>query len=177
MAVLKLVKPDLKYRTPYLEMLEEWHSAGEEPHPWVLEVDPTDFKALVEKLENFSRGIDVPSDYVPSSAFWAYDQESRQIVGAVNIRHYLNDFLLRIGGHIGYGVRPGERRKGYAARILALALEECRKLKLTKVMLGCYKDNLGSVKTILKNGGVLENEIMEEESGKIVQRYWIDLNS
>ena len=94
-------------------------------------------------------------------------------MGAVNIRHSLNDYLLQYGGHIGDGIRPSERRKGYATGMIGLALEECRRLGIRKVLMVCDKDNIGSARSILKNGGVLENEV--EEEGKLKQRYWITL--
>lgn len=77
------------------------------------------------------------------------------------------------GGHIGDGVRPSERRKGYATEIIRLALQECKKLGLDRVLITCHKDNIGSVKSIVKNGGILENEVLE--GGKPLQRYWVDL--
>ena len=95
------------------------------------------------------------------------------IVGAVNIRHYLNESLLLNGGHIGDGVRPSERRKGIATGMISLALEECRKLGIEKVLMVCDKDNIGSAKSIVNNGGVLENEIVVD--GVVEQRYWIDI--
>lgn len=95
------------------------------------------------------------------------------MVGAVNIRHCLNDHLLLCGGHIGDGIRPSERRKGYATQMIGLALEECRKIGIKKVLMVCDKDNIGSAKSIIRNGGILENEVIE--NGKIKQRYWIDL--
>ena len=110
---------------------------------------------------------------VPDSTFFCLDVERDIMVGAVNIRHYLNDNLLHFGGHIGDGVRPSERRKGIATRMIALALEECRTLGIYMVLMVCNKDNIGSGKSIINNGGILENEI--EADGSIVQRYWIDL--
>ena len=95
------------------------------------------------------------------------------MVGAVNIRHDLNDYLLKYGGHIGDGIRPSERRKGYATEMIRLALEECRKLGLTRVLVTCDKNNIGSAKSIIRNGGILENEVLEK--GVIKQRYWIAL--
>ena len=95
------------------------------------------------------------------------------MVGAVNIRHDLNDYLLKYGGHIGDGIRPSERRKGYATEMIRLALEECRKLGLTRVLMTCDKNNIGSAKSIIRNGGILENEVLEK--GVIKQRYWIAL--
>ena len=95
------------------------------------------------------------------------------MVGAVNIRHRLNETLLRNGGHIGDGVRPSERKKGIATKMIALALEKCKELGIKKVLMVCDKDNIGSAKSIINNGGVLENEI--EADGVINQRYWIDI--
>ncbi len=101
------------------------------------------------------------------------DEDRDTMVGAVNIRHYLNEYLLKYGGHIGDGIRPSERRKGYVTKMISLALEECKKLGMDKVLLVCDKDNIGSVKSIINNGGVLENEVLKE--GKLIQRYWIML--
>jgi len=80
---------------------------------------------------------------------------------------------LNYGGHIGYGIRPSERKKGYATKMLELALALCRQKGMEKVLLTCDKGNIGSAKTMSKNGAVLENEV--EENGKTVQRYWITL--
>ena len=77
------------------------------------------------------------------------------------------------GGHIGDGIRPSERRKGYATKMIGLALEECKKLGLDKVLMVCDKNNVGSAKSIMNNGGVLENEVVV--NGVTEQRYWIDL--
>lgn len=108
---------------------------------------------------------------VPASTLLAWDGGA--LVGMVDIRHRLNDYLLQFGGHIGYSVHPAFRRRGYATQMLALALEECRRLKLKRVLVTCFRDNTASSRTIVKNGGVLENEVYED--GEAVQRYWIDL--
>lgn len=113
----------------------------------------------------------VRAGLVPATTFLAMDGE--RLVGMIDIRHRLNGYLLNFGGHIGYSVRREERQKGYAAGMLALALEECRRLGLERVLVTCDKDNLASARTILRNGGVLENEV--EEDGETVQRYWIKL--
>ena len=109
---------------------------------------------------------------MPDSTYFALDKDRDTIVGAVNIRHRLNERLLLNGGHIGDGIRPSERRKGYATKMIALALEKCRELNIRKVLMVCDKDNIASAKSIIKNGGVLENEIVVD--GVTEQRYWID---
>ena len=111
---------------------------------------------------------------VPDSVFFLLDEDRNRLLGAVNIRHYLNEYLLQEGGHIGDGIRPSERRKGYATEMIRLALIECRKLGIDKVLIVCDKDNIGSAKSIINNGGVLENEIVNSD-GVIEQRYWISL--
>jgi predicted acetyltransferase len=81
--------------------------------------------------------------------------------------------LLLNGGYIGDGVRPSERRRGIATKMIALALDECRKLGMERVLMVCDKENVGSAKSIQNNGGILENEI--EVDGVVEQRYWIEL--
>ena len=99
--------------------------------------------------------------------------DNKKLIGMLSIRHDLPDELVEKYGHIGYGVRPSERRKGYATRILSYALKECKKLGLDKVILGCYKKNIGSAKTIIKNGGKLIRE--EDYIKQVNDNYTINL--
>lgn len=108
---------------------------------------------------------------VPSDTYFVKRVSDNTIVGMVNIRHILNDYLLEYGGHIGYCVRPTERNKGYATKILELSIDKCRELGIEKVLLVCDKGNIASAKTIQNNCGVLENEVIDD--GEIIQRYWI----
>ncbi|MEG0873360.1 MAG: GNAT family N-acetyltransferase [Clostridia bacterium] len=173
--MLKLVKPSIDYKNQYIEMMKEWESTGEKIIPASIRKDYTNFTTMLKEFYNESNGI-VPQGYVAATTLWAYDDETNKIVGAVNIRHTLNESLLKNGGHIRDGVRPSERRKGYATKMIQLALNECEKLGITKVLMVCYKDNIGSAKSIQKNGGILENEIVAND-GKIEQRYWIYLEN
>lgn len=102
-------------------------------------------------------------------------EEDRKIVGVIQIRHYFNAYLEKYGGHIGYSTAPSERRKGYAEMMLKMALPKCRELGMDKVLITCMKDNEGSRRTILKNGGIYESTVYEPNSGIYLERYWIVL--
>lgn len=169
--MLQLVKLEAKYRPLLEDMMAEWLAAGEEIIPGAIaKHDYHDFDAYLLGLD-----IKEPTpNRVPNSTFFALDTERERLIGAVSIRHWLNDALLRRGGHIGDGVRPSERRKGYGRAIVGLALEKCREMGITRVLMTCDKNNVASAKAIQKNGGLLENEI--EDQGKIFQRYWISLD-
>lgn len=172
---LKLVRLSHDYRKQLEEMLEEWtafNATHEANHsPWaIFKNDYHDFDGYLENLD-FN---ELKDGHVPTSTFFALDTERNIFVGAINIRHQLNERLLLNGGHIGDGVRPSQREKGYATEIIRLGLRECKKLGIDKVLMVCDKENIGSRKSITRNGGILENEI--EVDGKIEQRYWIDLS-
>lgn len=167
---LILVKAEEKYKEQITKMMDEWTASGEKIVPYAIrKADYHDFDNYIASLEL----KDVHDGKVPDSTFFCMDTDRNIVVGAVNIRHYLNEDLLRNGGHIGGGVRPSERRKGIATKIISLALKECRKLRISKVLMVCDKDNIGSAKSIINNGGILENEIICD--GVIEQRYWIEL--
>jgi predicted acetyltransferase len=128
----------------------------------------------LEVLEEQERGVRLPPNHVPSTFLFAFKGE--RIIGRVSIRHLLNDFLLRVGGHIGYVVVPEFRRQGHATAILQLALHFAHdKLGLDHVLVTCDDDNIGSIKTIENNGGVLENLVSGPDLDKPKRRYWIDV--
>lgn len=171
---LRLIRPDKRFKEQYLDLIAEWKNSGDSFIPWNLTLDPTDFEGHIDRLDAFSRGEDLEEGFVPSSAYWLVDEEER-ILGSIDIRHALNDQLRFRGGHIGYGIRPSERRKGLAGVMLSLALDICRQMGISHVLITCSKENKGSVKTILKNGGVLESEDWDPHQHEIFQRYFITL--
>lgn len=172
---VRLIKLTKEYHAQLSEVIEEWKADPEfiqgNRSPWaIFRNDDHDFDFYVEHLE-----VREPKDgMVPDSVFFLLDVDRDRLLGAVNIRHSLNDYLLQFGGHIGDGIRPSERRKGYATEMIRLALMECRKLGIDRVLMICDKDNIASAKSIIKNGGILENEFVDE-NGNTEQRYWIEL--
>ncbi len=173
---VRLIKLTKEYEKQLGEMIDEWredqikNNTDRSPYA-IFKNDYHDFDHYLEELDcKVETGR-----MVPSSVFFLLDIDRDRLIGAVDIRHYLNERLLRDGGHIGDGVRPSERRKGYATEMIRLALIECGKLGINKVLMICNKDNIGSAKSIIRNGGVLENEITDPD-GVTEQRYWITLS-
>lgn len=170
---IELIRLTPQYREQLFEMLTEWKADIENnrtnPSPYaIFRNDFHDFDYYLQNLETKEGNAD---GYVPDTTLFCLDKDRNIFVGAVNIRHYLNENLLKTGGHIGDGIRPSERRKGYATAMISLALQECRKLGINRVLMCCDRNNIGSAKSIIHNGGVLENEVVED--GVPVQRYWI----
>lgn len=167
---LRLVKLTDQYQRHLNDMMEEWLAYEQDFSPYAIRKnDYRDFATYCEQLENH----DARNGFVPDSVFFCLDEDRDIFVGAVNIRHQLNEHLCHSGGHIGDGIRPSERRKGYATAMIGLALEECRKLGIRKVLMTCDSNNIGSAKSIQRNGGVMDYEICQD--GVPEQRYWITL--
>lgn len=132
--------------------------------------DGEPWAAYVDRLDLLSRGLDVPADRVPATFLVA--EVDRELVGRVSVRHRLNEYLARAGGHIGYGVRPHARRRGYATEMLNRSLELLPGLGVERALVTCDDDNTGSATVIERCGGVLQDVV--EDQGVRKRRYWID---
>jgi predicted acetyltransferase len=134
---------------------------------------PGSLRRYLDILDEREHGLNLPPDHVPVSLLFGFD--GNRIVGRVSIRHRLNDVLRRAGGHIGYVVVPEFRRQGYATALLRLALRFAHDtIGLDRVLVTSDDDNVGSIRTIEHNGGVLEDVISGPDVGKPTRRYWID---
>lgn len=163
----------MDYESEYLSFYQEWKESGEVMVPWVISMDPSNFQEMIKSLLDSEKEENIPENWVPASTYWLVD-ENKKVIGAVNIRHRLTKRLLDRGGHIGYGIRPSERRKGYATKLLSLSLQKTRELGLEKVLVTCDEHNIASEKTILNNGGVPDTNFIEED-GNVIKRFWIEL--
>lgn len=162
--MIKLVKPSLKYKTSFKKALVEFEKEGRN------EGSPKDIKGYIEQQKRYASG-DVPREKVPESKLWLVDGD--KFIGRVSIRHQLNKKLKQFGGHIGYVIRPSERKKGYGLKILKLSLYKAKYLGLDKVLVTCDDDNIASQKIIEKNGGQLRKKIMWE--GELIRHYLIKI--
>lgn len=169
---LELVKLSPAYKSFYFDMIADWHTHGERINPAVLRLDTPDINQILIKLYECENGINLSEGNMPHSTYFLLQQGS-VFIGAINLRHDLNERLLLTEGHIGGGIRPSERKKGYATQMLKLALQKIKEEhQVNPVLVTCNKGNIGSEKAILQNGGTLENEILED-NGNTVLRYWV----
>ena len=168
-----LVKPDLSYADEIIKYKEE--SLAESP---IINGSAgldrfSSIEIWFEELKKRSCEDTVPKGLVPSSTYLGVREKDNYIVGMIDIRHYLNEYLTQVGGNIGYGVRKTERNKGYAKQMLKLALEKCKELKIKKVLITCDEDNIASEKVILSANAKLED--IRNVDGENKKRFWIEL--
>lgn len=171
-----LVPPAEQYRDSFLEAVREAQRTGSGLGD-TLSADPAelerDFPAFLANLRRFEPPAVPPEGFVNSEPLWLVTGDT--YLGRVSIRHTLNARLREFGGHIGYEIRPSVRRQGHATLALRLALERARTLGLTRVLVTCDVDNLGSRRVIEANGGELEGEFRVLDYEKDIRRYWIAL--
>ena len=173
---MKLIEPSIEYdeqiqayRREFLEICGYMDGCGSLKH-----FDRT--QDWIDQVEALKDAATTPLKLVPCTQYLYVREEDQKIVGVIQIRHTLNEYLETYGGHIGYSVAPSERRKGYATQMLHLVLPECKKLGINKVLITCLQDNEASKKVILHNGGVYESTVYEADKGVYLERFWIDLS-
>lgn len=166
---MSLVRPSADYEHSYRAYIEEL--GDEERYPFPLDFEHADFAAMLRRLDDFDQGRDLPEGFVPSSTYWLV--ENGELIGVSNLRHFLNERIARAGGHVGLGIRPGNRGRGLGVLLLGLTIQEARKRGIGELHIHCHKDNAASARMILSNGGVLHSEIEDGAPPEIVQRYLV----
>ena len=170
-----LTKPTDEYSTQIAEYRQEFLDAGDSMDGCgslrVME-NPFDF---IKKCRDYESEDTLSEGRVIATQFLLIRICDNRLVGMIQVRHYFNDYLEKYAGHIGYSIRPSERRKGYAKQMLKMALPFCREIGLDKVLITCTDGNIGSEKTILANGGVYESTIHEPNENAELKRFWIKL--
>ena len=172
MEQLKLVHPSEEHKAEYEAMMDEWEAFGGRLNPGALRRYSNKRQKNVS-YEEWLEWIEEDKNTIQDLYFLTKDNH---IIGAISIRFKRTLQDVGTDGHTGYGIRPSERRKGYATEMIRLSLIECRKLGISKVLMVCDKSNIASAKSIIKNGGILENEFLDED-GEVQQRFWIKLES
>lgn len=135
----------------------------------------TDMKEYLNETNKYLNPATLPEGMVIATQFLCIRKSDNKLVGMIQVRHYFNEYLEKYAGHIGYSVRPSERRKGYASWMLTNIKPFCRSIGLDKILVCCLNNNVGSRKTILKNGGIYDGTVYNESQNKYLERYWINL--
>ena len=174
MKPIKLIAPTKEHEGQLHEYKKEFELNGDNLNGSAGLIRAKTYDEWLQNISDNAKTETVLEGVVGSSQYLAVRTCDNRIGGMINIRHTLNEYLLNFGGHIGYSVRKSERQKGYAKEMLRLALGKCKELGIGKILITCNKDNIASAKTILANGGVLENEVPEQD--RVTQRYWIDIS-
>ena len=170
-----MIRPTSEYASQIIEYRQEFLDAGDSMDgtgPLRRFENPEEYIKICAEYEDPTT---IPSHLVPATQFFFIRKSDNKLFGMIQIRHRFNDYLEKYAGHIGYSVRPSERRKGYAKEMLRMTLTFCREIGFDKVMITCVDGNIGSDKTILAKGGVYEYTIHEPNENKDLKRFWITL--
>jgi len=175
----KLVLASTVYQKDFVQALREGFRRGDGAAKKPGEIDKieADFDSFFAELTRQTGDILLPNgeliSRVPQDICWLVDEGT--FIGEAAIRYRLNDWLFQIGGHVGYGIRSKFQRQGYGKLILKLALQRLGEAGIERVLVTCYDHNVGSIKIIEANGGMLDNIIDDPRGGGKSRRYWIDL--
>lgn len=172
---MKLVFPCSKYEKDYYALIESAKKNSDIDEMGNAYREGELFCAMVKRLQDRRNGLHLIGMDVPSTVYFIIN-DSDHLVGTIDLRHELrNNYLTRLG-NVAYYIKKEEREKGYATKALSLALEKYRSMGIYKILITCLKDNIASRKVIENNKGRFESEFNDSITGKIIQRWWIDID-
>ena len=170
-----LIRPTDEYARQIAEYRQEFLDSGDSMDGCGSLRRLGDISEYLKTCKDCENPETVPSHLVPATQFIFIRKNDNRLVGMIQIRHCFNEYLEKYAGHIGYSVRPSERRRGYAKAMLKAALPFCREIGLTRALISCIDGNVGSEKTILANGGIYESTVHEPSKNVDLKRFWIEL--
>lgn len=174
---IKLIKPTIEYKEQAKEMMDEARKYdANNPDIWAGYSSMQKYEHYEEWLEKLENDLDfenIKPGRVPASTYFLLRKKDNKILGIINIRYELNEYLENFGGHIGYSIRATERKKGYGKKQLELALDKCSEISINNVLITCREDNKGSAKVIEACGGIYEDTRFSKEENDNFKRYWI----
>mgnify|MGYP003307751491 CR=1 FL=1 len=171
---MKLVFPNIRYKEKAIDYINEFYEYQSDINgSGALDrfLNESTYEAWIKKVLSDIDIANVEKPRVPALTYFYVREEDDKIVGMVNIRLALNDFLREEGGHIGYSIRPSERQKHYGTEMLKDALQVCETIGIREVLVSCDKSNIASAKVIQNSNGVLDAEFYSETFGEVIQRY------
>lgn len=166
---MELRRPTLADKETVLDMMAEFEANQSAHDGGFWDAENFVYEEWLESNQNHEMGINLPEGWVPDIQLVAFSRDG-QAVGFLNLRLRLSDYLLEVGGHIGYSIRHSARGKGLAKEQLRQGLQVARSKNIKRVLVTCDCDNAASRAVILANAGALE----DVRGGK--ERYWIDVD-
>lgn len=170
-----LIRPTIEYAKQIAEYRQEFldiSSSMDGTGPLKRISNPYEY---IKVCLDYEDPLKVPSGLVAATQFLFIHKSDNRLIGMIQVRHHLNDYLAKYGGHIGYSIRPSERSKGYATKMLNMTLAFLKEIAISKVLLTCIEDNIASEKVILANDGIYEYTIYEANKDINLKRFWISL--
>lgn len=173
MAEIELVKPTIEYKAQVLAYKKDFIDHGEKIYGSGGLARAKSYEEWLDIVRKQENPKTCPKGRVPATQFLVVRTEDDKVVGMLNIRHRLDDYLKTYGGHIGGSTISTERRKGYARSALVRALEECKALGIKKVLITCDEYNIGSIKVLESIGAKLEKKVVDEDGEGYILHYTI----
>lgn len=172
---LIFIQPTKEYKNQIMNYKKAFQASREVLHGSASLRNEEKFEDWFEQVKSSEDRKLLPEGFVPYTQFIGVRKTDNKVVAMANVRHELNEWLIEVGGHVGYSVHPEERQKGYAKYMLAESLKFLKTINVTRALVTCDEDNIGSKRTILSQGGQFESVGVDPNDGKQLDRYWIEI--